>query len=430
MVLLSLSTELYYLIHERDVYIFYIVGDWMKSAGIVVEYNPFHNGHAYHLQKTKEITNADIIIAVMSGNFLQRGEPALVSKFCRTKMALLAGVDIVVELPYPYATQKAEIFSNGAVSILGALGCESICFGSESGDENAFLETIQFMLENEEIFNDKVKKFIKEGYSYPKSTSLAFEALKPPSQTIDLSKPNNILGYHYLKAIQDQQLQMKAYTVQRKNANYHDENFSSATIASATSIRKALFEEKSLTKIQQYVPNTTTEELKQFYQKYQSFVYWENFWPFLKYRLLNSSPEELRNIYEVEEGLEYRLISCAKESETFYGFMELLKTKRYTWTRLQRACLHILTNTKKEEMKKAGMKAEYIRLLGMSQKGRKYLNQVKDDVSIPIISKISSYNKDLIHLDIKASNVYSLGLPSHSSQKHLLDEYRTPPIMI
>lgn len=402
----------------------------LKSAGIVVEYNPFHNGHAFHLHQTKETTNADVIIAVMSGNFLQRGEPALVSKFSRTKMALFAGVDIVVELPYPFATQKAEIFSNGAISILGALGCSAICFGSESGDEQAFLETIQFIIDNEEYYQRYIKQFVKEGFSYPKATSLAFQKLNPVSSLVDLSKPNNILGYHYIKAIQHQGFLMKPYTIQRKNANYHDEDFASATIASATSIRKALFDQGSLEMIQSYVPDATFKQLVEFKNDYHTFIQWENYWPFLKYRLLNSSPEELRSIYEIEEGIEFRMISYAKKSESFYHFMQSIKTKRYTWTRLQRACLHILTNTKKEEMKKASHTASYIRLLGMSQKGRKYLNEKKELIPIPVISKLSAAKEDLVHLDVKASNIYALGYPEEASQKLLMEEFSHPPILL
>ena len=141
----------------------------MKAVGVVVEYNPFHNGHLYHLQQAKEQTGADVSIAAMSGNFLQRGEPALVSKWARTRMALEAGVDIVFELPYRFATQHAETFAEGSVSILSAAGCDTLCFGSESGDLESFHNTIVFLEENHEAFQEKIKFFTGEGHSYPKS---------------------------------------------------------------------------------------------------------------------------------------------------------------------------------------------------------------------------------------------------------------------
>jgi predicted nucleotidyltransferase len=167
----------------------------MKAVGVIVEYNPFHNGHAYHLQAAKELAQADLAIAVMSGNFLQRGEPALISKWYRTRMALLNGVDIVLELPYRFATQKAETFANGAVTILDAIGCHSLCFGSESGDISSFFETVDYLDTHKERFDEKIKMNIKSGVSYPKALSLSFQSLSSPENILSLDKPNNILGF-------------------------------------------------------------------------------------------------------------------------------------------------------------------------------------------------------------------------------------------
>ena len=230
----------------------------MKSVGLIVEYNPFHNGHAYHLQASKVAAQADVVIAVMSGNFLQRGEPALVSKWQRTKMALLNGVDIVFELPYRFATQKAETFAFGAVSILDAVHCESLCFGSESGDLSDFLQTIDYLKEQQNPYNENIKSYLDTGVSYPKALSLAFQQLPAADNYLDLAKPNNILGLEYIKAIQQQKCAVRPLTIARKNADYHDEHFASATIASATSIRKAIFtNDNSQTNIDQYVPEQT-----------------------------------------------------------------------------------------------------------------------------------------------------------------------------
>jgi predicted nucleotidyltransferase len=403
----------------------------MRAVGLIVEYNPFHNGHAFHLLASKEAAEADIVIAVMSGNFLQRGEPALVSKWHRTQMALLNGVDIVFELPYCFATQKAETFANGAVSILNAVGCDTLCFGSESGDISSFLQTIEYLDTQHSSFNKNIKQFIDTGVSYPKALSLAFQQLPESEKYLDLSRPNNILGLEYIKAIKHQTSDVNPLTIPRKNANYHDQDFSSATIASATSIRKAIFADNNgKSVIEQYVPAPTKQILKEYLQTYQVFHQWENYWSYLQFRLIHSSPGELREVYEMEEGLENRLQTAALSANTFQEFMEQIKTKRYTWTRLQRLCVHILTNTKKEELARLSEKASYLRLLGMTTRGKEYLNKNKSHLSIPLISKLSSFKDKEIILDIKAARVYSLGVPSHLKNKMMRLEFEQPPIYI
>lgn len=403
----------------------------MKAVGLIVEYNPFHNGHAYHLSASKEAAQADVVIAVMSGNFLQRGEPALLSKWYRTKMALLNGVDIVFELPYRFATQKAEIFANGAVSILEAAKCESLCFGSESGDISSFLHTIEYIKEEEKNLDDGIKFFMDTGVSYPKATALAFKQLQSSNNYLDLAKPNNILGLEYIKAIQRQNSLIKPMTVTRKNANYHDEHFTSETIASATSIRKAIFSPKAESQgIDQYVPAATKQLLEEYFHHFHLFHQWENYWSYLQYRLIHSSTEELKEIYEMEEGLENRLQAAATQSESFQQFMERIKTKRYTWTRLQRLCVHILTNTKKVEMNNKLEKATYLRLLGMTANGREYLNKTKKDFTLPLVSKLSSFKGNMIDLDVKAARVYALGVPNHLKDEMFKQEFSQPPIYI
>ncbi|ULT58477.1 nucleotidyltransferase [Neobacillus drentensis] len=403
----------------------------MNAVGLIVEYNPFHNGHAFHLAASKEAAGAEVVIAVMSGNFLQRGEPALVSKWYRTKMALLNGVDIVFELPYMFAVQKAEIFASGAISILDAAGCDSVCFGSESGELSSFTQTIDFMNEQKQQLEENIHRFIATGVSYPKAVSLAYHQLSDYNSYLDLAKPNNILGIEYIKAIRNQQSTLKPLTVPRKNADYHDEHFASETIASATSIRKAIFSKEGDQKsISQYVPAPTNQLLLDYLQKYQAFHQWENYWDYLKFRLLTSSPDELRDIYEVEEGLEHRLLAAALTSGSFHEFMERIKTKRYTWTRLQRTCVHILTNTKKGQMAGPSNQATYLRLLGMTNKGKEYLNKRKKDFSLPLVSKLSSYKEKEILLDLKAARVYSLGIAKHPTKELMNQEFTQQPIWI
>ncbi|MGG3804315.1 nucleotidyltransferase [Metabacillus fastidiosus] len=397
----------------------------MNAVGIVVEYNPFHNGHQYHLERSKEVTNADIVIAVMSGNFLQRGEPALVSKWERTKMALHGGCDLVIELPYVFATQKAENFANGAISILHALKCNSLCFGSEHGEINSFQQTYEFLKKHEEQYNYYIKKFMKEGYSYPRALTLSFQQLEKDSELLDLSQPNNILGYHYVKAINEQKTNIAPFTVKRAAAGYHDTSFSSSNIASATSIRKALFHHNE-NPIINVVPPFTYASLQN-----TSTQQWEHYFSLLKYAIMTMSTEELAKIYEMEEGLENRISAAIVESESFQQLMEKLKTKRYTWTRLQRLCTHILTKVKKEEIKKATLtgKAEYIRLLGMSENGRRYLKNIKKDLPIPLIAKVSAFSHPGLTIDIKAAHTYNQIFPEPLRSHLLKAEFSTPPIM-
>ncbi|PEE38917.1 hypothetical protein CN271_02650 [Bacillus cereus] len=376
---------------------------------MVVEYNPFHNGHLYHVQQTKKLTQSDIIIAVMSGPFLQRGEPALISKWYRTKMALANGVDLVVELPYIFATQKAETFANGAISILNALRVSEICFGSEDGQIENFYNTISVQKNEEETFNYLVKQFMDAGNSYAKATSDALSHILTSEKNIDMSQPNNILGFQYMKAILSQNSSIQAQTIKRFASHYHDETFNDQHIASATSIRKQLFsEEGSFTTIEPFLPQATTSLLANYKQNYGILHNWEQYFSFFKYRLMTMSPGDLRHIYEIEEGLEHRILSKIQNSSSFYSFMEALKTKRYTWTRLQRACTHILTNTTKEEIRSANIEqhAPYIRLLGMSQKGQTYLSKNKKKIELPILTHTKTFDHAALDIEKKANSVY------------------------
>lgn len=400
----------------------------MRSSGIVVEYNPFHNGHLYHLKETKKLTRSEIMIAVMSGHFLQRGEPALVSKWARTKMALQSGADIVVELPYAFAVQKAERFALGAIHILHALKCKSVCFGSEAGEIAPFHHTYRLIHDHQDRYNRFVREFVKEGMSYPSALSAAYQKLNSNVQTVDLSKPNNILGYHYVASAIDLNCDLEMFTIKRKSADYHDESFTHDSIASATSIRNSLENKDDLEMVRPYMPEGSLSELMNYRSDFGQFHRWEHYWPFLQYRLLTMEAEELQLIYEMEEGLEFRLKKAAYETNSFLSFMERVKTKRYTWTRLQRLCVHVLTNTSKRAIEKHGSTPQYVRLLGMSADGKLYLNQIKKELQLPIVSKVSAFSSEMIGLDVKSTNVYAQILPEPLRSKLRLMEYRQPPI--
>ena len=402
----------------------------MKAVGIIVEYNPFHNGHLHHIQKAKELSDADIVIAVMSGPFLQRGEPALVSKWHRAEMAISGGADLVIELPYAFSVQHATIFAQGAVQLLDSLHCHAVCFGSESGKINEFMNAYHILTSKNALFAERIKQHLQEGCSYPKAMSLAFTDLTTGEDNIaDLTLPNNILGFEYVKAVMLKGLQMGLYTIPRIKANYHDSYFSSETIASATSIRKEIFEKHSVQTIAPYVNTTTLKILEDYKQTFSIFHQWENYWPYLKFRLIQMSPSELQTIYEVEEGIENRILAICQKADSFQEFMSLLKTKRYTWTRLQRICVHILTNTTKGEIQKNDTPA-YLRLLGSTKLGRAYLKKHKKTLKLPLISKLSSIQHHQIDLDIRAASIYALGAHPANQKELLAMEYSHVPIMV
>ncbi|MED1202184.1 nucleotidyltransferase [Heyndrickxia acidicola] len=401
----------------------------MDSTGVVVEYNPFHNGHDYHFRQARKLSGADVVIAVMSGNFLQRGEPAIVSKWARAEMALNAGVDLVVELPYAFAVQHADIFARGAIGILGELRCQSFCFGSESGEIKDFEASLNLVKMHKAAYNMQVQTLLKTGMSYPQAMAESFSNLDPRGTYVDLSKPNNILGFQYLQANHNLLHPMAPLTISRKNANYHDKSLSSESIASATAIRKALFEGTlDFAKTKAYLPSFSTTGLIEYEKSFGLLHSWEKYWSYLQYQLLTLEPNELNSIYELEEGIEFRLKRAAEESESFEAFMNKVKTKRYTWTRIQRMCVHILTHSKKKEVVERSRAPEYIRLLGMNQKGREYLNKVKKELSLPLVSRLAAISPELTRLDVKSSLVYAHVLSEPARQRLLKMEYAQPPL--
>ena len=400
----------------------------MKATGVVVEYNPFHNGHYYHLHETKNVSGADCVIAVMSGNFLQRGEPALLSKWKRTKMALLGGADLVIELPYSFATSHAPRFAYGSIYLLQSLGAESFCFGSESGDGALFNETHDLVNSQNFTYQAKLREFIDTGLSYPSAAARAYEALETPL-ALDLSKPNNILGFEYVRASRELGSRIKPLTIKRKNADYHDVLLGKGDIASATAIREAVFS-SDIRKAKHYMPSFTFDLLAEEQSEKGTLMNWERLYPLLRYQLLSSSPSEINTFYEVEEGLEYRMIDAMRSCDSFESFMKQLKTKRYTWTRLQRACLHVLNKIRKEDMLALlDSPPVYIRVLGMTGKGREYLRSVKKSIDLPLVTTVSKHDFAGLEMEAKTSLVYAQGAVRNVLRAEK-EEFNTPPVMV
>lgn len=403
----------------------------MKATGIVVEYNPFHNGHLHHLQQTRLKTNSDIVIAVMSGNFLQRGEPALVDKWTRSKMAIAAGVDLVIELPYAFATAQASDFAKGAIFLLDALKCHSFCFGSEEGSLEAFQQTYNLLSTKKDEYNTAIANYMKKGISYPKALNEAYNEISKATTVplVNLSKPNNILGYHYIQAANLLNSNIKPETIQRVIANYHDDASNTETIASATGIRKLLFEGHKLTEVKTYMPNTSLKGLKEWESTNFSFGSWEQFYPTLRLLILRSSKENLGQIAEITEGMENAIWKAAKTHTNFDSFMHQIKSKRFTWTRIQRMLTHIYTDFTWDQLRESDLPA-YIRPLAMNKKGQAYLQSMKKDLQLPLISRVAASKHDKqLQLDIKAADLYYLGLQSSYGQSMVGSDFRIAPII-
>lgn len=397
----------------------------MKVVGLITEYNPFHNGHLYHLLESKKITESDYSIAVMSGNFLQRGEPALVDKWTRAKMAIDNGVDLVIELPLIYACQSAEFFAFGSVKILDSLGIvNSICFGSESGDIQSLDYIADILYEEPKAYKEYLKSYLDQGLSYPRAREYALTTYLKDFTELDfsnlgkiISSPNNILSIEYLKSLKKIKSNIKPFTIKRIKANYHDKNLT-GSISSATAIRQQLIENPVLENIKHTVPNTTYMHLVNFYKDHNCFNSLENYSMILLYLLRNSSSSALRNIVDVSEGLDNRIIDCSAKYNDINDILECVNTKRYTITRLRRILIHLLINIDKKSINYLQSHGpQYIRVLGANANGIYLLKQIKKNCSLPIITKFADYKKfnndilnKMIEIDKKATDIYSLGL--------------------
>ncbi|BCS81317.1 nucleotidyltransferase [Anaerocellum diazotrophicum] len=396
----------------------------MKVAGIVVEYNPFHNGHLYHLQKTREITKADIVVGVMSGNFIQRGEPAIVNKWARTKMAILNGVDVVFELPFAYACNSAEIFAYGAISILNQLGVDFIVFGSECGDINKLKETAKHLAFEEDDFKSSLKSYLKEGHSFPKARELALT--KTCKTSIEFSS-NNILGIEYIKWIYRLNSKIEPFTIRRIGTSYNDPNLTQDTYASATAIRRNI---NNLHEIKNKMPSVSYEILIEEFENGRGPVFLEDYFKFFIYNAI-VVPDFLKNKIDVKEGLENRFEKYIFNSQSVKNLFENVKTKRYTLTRLQRIFIHAIVRNNLDQKTLLSI-TPYVRVLGFNQKGKEYLNKIKG--KIEYITKINQQwlkkpqYKELLELEIRSSMLHALQYKDF--HKYLLTEFKSSPIYI
>jgi len=368
----------------------------MKTCGIIAEYNPFHNGHKYQLQEARKQSQADVMIVVMSGNFLQRGEPAIIDKWKRAEEALHHGADLVIELPIHWALQSADYFAKGGIQLLHALHCDSFSFGTDNTEAFDYPVFGNFIISHQEAFDASFQENNNPSLSYAEKMA-AILAQDYPEFSLTKEQPNHILGLTYAKENARFEQPMTIFPIQRLKSSHNSVELTE-DIASATAIRQAITRNET---IREVVPAKTAEDLA----SYQ--VNWENYWPFLKYKILASSLGELGEIYQMVEGLEYRLKSKIKQADNFEEYVELVKSKRYTRTRIQRLLCYVLLNLNDDTVKSA-WQDNYLHILGFSDKGQQYLRQTKKKIRQPLISKVGQTQEQLMSLAIQSDDIYRL----------------------
>ncbi len=368
----------------------------MKAIGIICEYNPFHNGHLYHLKKIKTMYPNHIIILVMSGHFTQRGEVSIINKWDKTLLALNYGVDLVIELPFVFATQSADNFAYGSIKLLNYLKADKIVFGSEINDINILNKLANIQLNDN--YDLLVKKFLDEGINYPTALSKALEHFGG----INLNSPNDLLAISYIKAIKKLNSSIEAVCIKRSN-DYHQTSLNSK-IVSAKAIRNAIKNNKNIKK---FVPYKNLEMIKNINNN--------DYFPYLKYKIISCN--NLNSFLDVDEGIENKLKTVINNCYNIDDLIKSIKTKRYTYNKLMRMFIHILCDLPKQEFD-----LNYIRPLGFNKNGQLYLNKIKKSLEVPLITK---YNK-LLDYEIKVTSIYSLIFNDNSL---ILKEYQNKPII-
>lgn len=372
----------------------------MKAVGIIAEYNPFHNGHKYQIEQARVQTNADIVIVAMSGNFLQRGVPAMFDKWTRANWALQNGVDLVIELPTAFSTQAADYFALGGTKLLNELNIDTLVFGVESGTASDYKNAAEWFIDHE---SELRSKWTDQKRELPYSQVVdQFVQKNNKGFQVDLSEPNNMLGFTYAKQMLKHRLNFNILPIKRKSAHYHDEivNYKSQ-YASATAIRKRIMH---LEKITQYVPKSVNEAINELYP-----VSPGDFWPFIQYKVWNSLEDELKKIYEMDPGLEVKFKKAILNASSYEKFIGHIKSKHLTFNKINRLILYTLldmTSSQIDEEMDNGL--TYIRLLAMNQEGQTYLNNTKASMNIPLYANVTRNNQDKLALDIKAGELYRL----------------------
>lgn len=379
----------------------------MHKIGIICEYNPFHNGHLYQIKKIKETYKDSLIIVCLSSCFMQRGEASILNKWDKTRLAIESGVDLVLELPFAFATQYQDIFAKGALTILNHLKIDTLVFGSEC-DDVELLKNLASIQLKDESYNYLVKRYLDLGLNYPTSLSKALFDITG----VKLDKPNDLLALAYVKEIIKNNYDIEPFSI-RRTSDYHNSNLDS-DIVSASTIRKLL---KDGVNVNNYLPYNIYD--------YLSEIDEDKYFALLKYQIINNI-DCLDKFQTVDEGIENRIIKYINMVNSKEELILKVKSKRYTYNKINRMFTHILTNFTKEDAK--DLEIEYLRVLGFNTRGKNYLNKIKKDIGIPIINKYIPNMYKSLDIEFKVSLIYSLILKDKGDD-FLKREYRNKPVI-
>ncbi len=423
----------------------------MKVNGIIAEYNPFHNGHKYHLEASLARTDADYTIIAMSGNFMQRGTPAMIHKYARAEMALKNGADLVLEIPSFYACASAEYYAHGAVSLLDQLGVvDCLCFGSECGDISVLTQIAEILAAEPTAYREYLTACLKQGHSYPTARSMALTAYLEDHCSSSknsfysretkalFTTPNNILGIEYIKALLTRNSSMKPVTIKRVGAQYHEQNLG-LDYPSATAIRHAIHAAHGTCQasVAEYLPDSVLDILEKTAKTIQP-IQTDDFSQILLYKLLLQAPYGYEDYLDVNRDLSDKIRKMLFRFQSFSGFCNLLKSKDTTHTRLSRSLLHILLDIKTEDVErhKTMDYVPYARVLGLRKDATPLLSAIKEHSSIPLITKLADADNildgaalEMLHRDIQVSHIYN-AVEAGKCAASIRNEYRTPIVVI
>lgn len=388
-----------------------------KILGIVCEYNPFHNGHLYHLNESKKETNPDYTVCIMSGNFVERGNTAIIDKWERTKMALSNGADMVIELPTIYSISSAENFAYGAIKLLNSLNTDTtISFGSESGNLEILNQIADILIEEPQEYLSILNHELSRGLSYPKARENAILMYLNDIRKYAnvLSSPNNILAIEYLKSLKKLKSKITPLIIKRAGPDYNSTETMN-NFASATAIREKI---KNNENTQDLMPTSSYEIFENCIKRGKFIPDISNFEKEIMYVFRTMTIEQISNLPDVSEGLENKIKNAANCCNNLSDFISMVKSKRYTYSRISRICLYALIGITKQDMINSLKTVPYLRVLGVNNKGKKLLSELKrNNKKLQIITSVKDFMdnsnnkilKNMLQLDIKASNIYTLG---------------------
>lgn len=385
----------------------------MKITGIVAEYNPFHMGHEYQLKKARELSQCEALVVVMSGNFVQRGEPAIIDKFKRAEAAIYGGADLVIELPMPFSCQNAEMFATAAIAELKKLKITSLSFGCEDDDVTKLKKVAEIQLNNP-LYNKMLKEEIKKGISYPKALSNVLTSLLNSPTNDVIFSPNNVLAIEYIKSAIKQNLNCNFVPIKRIGKNHNDE-YITGNYDSATAIRKGILSGSNVHTTS--LTPKSVELLNKFLREQKNYNNFNNYLYYLYYKIIDVGKDGLKDFYEVTEGLNNKIYANIFKYDNIDDYIMSLKSKRYTYSKLRRMLLNILLDIKTTDINDFMLieNQNYIKVLSFNDKGRQIIKSTQN-TEITTINRYSDYRNN----NLNAENLKRFNLTNKSTDLYYL----------